>query len=228
MGLRPKLKIALLGQGRMGTLVKALAKERGFQISEASYAKDLILTGCDICIDFSHASEVPVVVKKCIEESVSLVIGSTGWEEHFEAVKSQMEESRIGCVYSANYSVGIFLLEHALSSLARLLDKMPKPAYETAISEMHHSKKVDAPSGTALQLANYLKIPLKNIVSTRCGTLPGTHTVLMDSSDDTLELTHRAKNRSCFAEGALFAAELIKDKQGFYTFKELLREAYAL
>jgi 4-hydroxy-tetrahydrodipicolinate reductase len=208
--------------------VRSSALLQGFAVEEASRAEELSLEGCDVCIDFSHASQVPLIVQKCVKEKTPLVIGSTGWDNQLDWLKTQIQNSSIGCVYSANYSIGIFLVEHLLKSVSPLLHKISQPSYESAIHEVHHSKKVDSPSGTALQLAKQLHHPATTISSTRCGTVPGTHTIFLDSTDDTIELTHRAKNRSCFAEGALLAAQLILPKQGLYTFNDLLSEAYAL
>lgn len=222
------MKIAILGTGRMGTLVQALATDQKFATVTASKVGDLDLTDVDVCIDFSHASQVLKLVERCAKEGVPLVIGSTGWERDFDAVKKIVLESSIGCVYSSNYSIGVFLVEQLLQSLSQLLEKVPEPEFEIAIHEMHHSKKVDSPSGTALQLVKQLSQKPVAISSTRCGTLIGTHTVLFDAVEDTIELTHRAKSRSSFARGALQAAQWVRGNTGFYTFQELLRKHYGI
>ncbi len=221
------MKIAVLGTGKMGRLVKATALQQGHEIvAQVATADELNLEHADVCIDFSHASQVPLIVEKCVQKKTPLVIGSTGWNELLEQVKTKIIASQIGCVASANFSVGIFLMEHLSKSLAKFLKKAPE--YEIAIQETHHSKKVDSPSGTALQLASYFEDSKPAISSTRCGTIPGIHTLLVDSSNDTITLTHSAKNRDCFVVGALQAAQWVRSKQGFYTFQEMLQEVYEL
>lgn len=212
----------------MGKLIQTLAENQQFSTVTASTADALDLSHADVCIDFSHASQVLAIAEKCVEHQVPLVIGTTGWEGDFERVKNLIQNSSIGCVHSSNYSVGIFLVEHLLQSLSKLLQNVPQPYFEVAIHEMHHSKKVDAPSGTALQLAKHLPGKTIPISSTRCGTVVGTHTVLVDGIDDTIELTHRAKSRSSFAQGALQAAQWIPGLKGFFTFEELLRKHYGI
>lgn len=213
----------------MGSLVEKLAKEGGETTATASRAEDLDLSDADVCIDFSHASQVPLIVKRCVEFRVPLVIGTTGWEGDFDQVRHTVNSGEIGVVYSANFSVGIFLVEHLLTSLSSALKQIRQPHFEVAIHEIHHSKKVDAPSGTALQLSKLLTDHPIDISSLRCGTFPGTHTVYVDGPDETISLTHTAKHRNGFAEGALLAARsVVRSDKGLLTFHELLRGHYGL
>lgn len=223
------MKIAILGKGRMGSLVEALAKKSGDTTVSCSRAEELDLSGSDVCIDFSHASQVPLLVKKCIEQKVPLVIGTTGWESDFEKVQEAISKSEIGVVHSANFSVGIFLLEHLLGSFSSLLNQIEQPRFDVAIQEIHHSKKVDAPSGTALQLSKLIPEHKVEIASLRCGTFPGTHTIFADASDETITLTHTAKSRNGFATGALLAAQWIgKGRPGMFTFHQLMKDVYGI
>ncbi len=222
------MKIALLGKGKMGKLLQTLAEAQGITVTTAGCAQELDLEGVDVCIDFSHASQVVPIVKRCCECRIPIVIGTTAWEQDFDVVADAVESAGIGCVYSSNYSVGIFLMEHLLKSLSVFLKQVSQPQFDVAIHEMHHSKKVDAPSGTALQLAKKLGENEIPITSTRCGFVIGTHTVLVDGIDDTLELTHRAKSRNSFAQGALLAAQWVRGRKGMYTFEELLRSQYGM
>lgn len=226
-GSSRRMKIALLGTGKMGSLIQSTALQQNHQIiSQASTSDLLDLENADVCIDFSHASQVPKIVQKCILLKKPIVIGSTGWNTISDQIKKEIQASGIGCVASANFSIGIFLVEHLTKSLATLLKQTPE--YEIAIEETHHTKKVDSPSGTALQLASHFDPIKPNISSIRSGTTPGIHTLTLDSATDTIELKHSAKNRNGFAIGALQAAEWIRFKKGFYTFQEMLKDVYAL
>jgi len=222
------MKIAVLGTGKMGKLLRSLAEAQDIAVITAGRAQELDLTGVDVCIDFSHASQVVPIVEKCCAHHIPLVIGTTAWEQHFNTVANAIKSAGIGCVYSSNYSVGIFLMEHLLGSLSTVMKQVSQPLFDIAIHEMHHSKKVDAPSGTALQLAKKLSQTEVPITSTRCGSVVGTHTVLIDGIDDTIELTHRAKSRNSFAQGALLAAQWIQGRTGMHTFAELLRSQYGM
>ncbi len=196
------------------------------------------LNGAEVCIDFSRPEAVLGNVKKAVEAGSNLVIGTTGWEKDRPQIEAVINEARIGCVYSPNFSLGVQLFLQIARHAASLIDRYNQ--YDVSGFEMHHRGKADSPSGTAKAIAECLLKELKrkdkavyhlgnreaeenelHFSSLRCGQIPGTHSVIFDSFADSITLTHEAKNRSGFALGAVAAAEMIVDKKGFFTFEEL-------
>lgn len=201
------LNIGLLGKGRMGKKVaEHSAPHRIVDLAEA-----------DVWIDFSHGSVVLEHARMASVMGKALVIGTTGWESDFDEVKKAT--GNIGVIYSPNFSVGVHLFAALLKRASELFAD-----YEAAGIEMHHSGKVDKPSGTAKLLSAHLDE--LEFSSVRCGTIAGQHSVIFDSDEDTVTLTHQAKSRDAFAKGALRAAAWIVDKKGFYTMDDFLCAAY--
>lgn len=220
------MKIALHGYGKMGQTVERVAKEAGHQIVCVFDAgREEPLAGAEVLIDFSNAAAVDHAVGIASANRLPLVIGTTGWNERLDDVKKRVREAEIGCVYASNFSPGanvVFALAHRAGELfARF------PQYAAGMEERHHSQKKDAPSGTALKIAAEVKGGSGGkldpaIAASRVGSEFGLHTLFFDSPDDLIEITHRARGRDGFARGAVLAAELIRGKQGFYRFDELV------
>jgi 4-hydroxy-tetrahydrodipicolinate reductase len=226
-------RLAIVGYGKMGRLIEQLAPEYGFAVAlkldEFNNAGFEALTaenfrGIDVAIDFS----IPAAVRRNVEGiaplGVNIVIGTTGWLEHVDAVKRAVQANGIGLVWSPNYSIGVNAFFRLVSEAARLLERQPE--YGAWAWEIHHSTKKDAPSGTLLKLVDEMKkAGYTRAISTgsnRAGAHPGTHEIGFDSSADTITLRHTARSREGFARGALQAAKWVAGKQGFHEFAEIV------
>jgi 4-hydroxy-tetrahydrodipicolinate reductase len=228
------MKIALIGFGAMGKLIKTLAENKNHEIaviideSDAGRSAEELaekLRGVEAAIDFSVAEAVERNVRACLAANVPLVEGTTGWNARKEAVKNLVEDAKGAFVFGANFSVGVNLFYRLTDFAAELFSKFPD--YETFIEERHHSRKRDAPSGTALKLKDVVARHIKkdfSVSATRAGAIPGTHTVGFDSAADTIELIHTARSREGFAAGAILAAEWIAGRTGFYEFTDVMDE----
>ncbi len=236
------MKIALIGYGKMGKAIEEIALEKGHEIvlkidvgNSDEFTKEN-LQRADAAIEFTGPHSAFDNVKKCIEFGVPVISGSTGWLDKWNEI-SAMCETHNGClVYSSNYSIGVNLFFELNKQLAKLME--PYDAYDVQMTDIHHTEKKDAPSGTAITLAEQIlsNIGRKNqwvnrpstnatdlvIRSERIDPAPGTHTVTYDSTIDTIEITHTAHTRKGFASGALLAAEFAKNKSGIFTMKEVL------
>jgi 4-hydroxy-tetrahydrodipicolinate reductase len=225
-------ELAIVGYGKMGKLVEQLAPEYGFAVAlkldEFNNAAFVGITpenfrGIDVAIDFSIPSAVLGNVERIAALGVNMVIGTTGWLEHLEAVKAAVARHGIGLVWSPNYSVGVNAFFRLVSEAARLLATQPE--YGAWAWEIHHSTKKDAPSGTLLKLVDEMKkagyARQIDAGSNRAGAHPGTHEIGFDSSADTITLRHTARSREGFARGALRAARWLTGKKGFHEFSEI-------
>jgi 4-hydroxy-tetrahydrodipicolinate reductase len=228
-------ELAIVGYGKMGKLVEQLAPEYGFAVAlkldEFNNSRFEGLTtenfrGIDVAIDFSIPSAVLGNVERIAALGVNMVIGTTGWLEHLEAVKAAVDRHGIGLVWSPNYSVGVNAFFQLVSEAARLLATQPE--YGAWAWEIHHSTKKDAPSGTLLKLVDEMKkagyARQIDVGSNRAGAHPGTHEIGFDSSADTITLRHTARSREGFARGALKAARWLAGKKGFHEFSEIWAE----
>jgi 4-hydroxy-tetrahydrodipicolinate reductase len=244
-------KIALIGYGKMGKMIQDIAASLPVEIVSII---DPLLAGCeqtisnetlrdaDVCIDFTHPSVVMDNIKAVCACHRNLVVGTTGWTEHLTEVKGIVTGSGIGFLYGANMSVGMNIFYEIVRKAAALFSAYPE--YDPYGLELHHNQKADSPSGTAKELANILvnnhaaktttqfdrvnrKIQSDELhfASIRAGYIPGTHTVGFDSSADTIELTHRVRNRTGFALGALKSAMWLKGKTGMYTIEDYIKTA---
>lgn len=225
------MKIALMGHGKMGKLIERLAEEQGHEISLIATSKcpatSEMLACADVCIDFSHPDSVVSNISLAATQGINIVVGTTGWHNHLDAIEKIIDKHPIGLLHAPNFSLGIALftkiVEHAASLIA------PTHRYGLAGIELHHKHKIDSPSGTAIALADKINSRLpKNVpplafTSVRTGSVPGTHTVIFDSPADTITLTHEARNREGFALGALHAAEWLQGKTGIFTIDDLIR-----
>jgi 4-hydroxy-tetrahydrodipicolinate reductase len=227
------LKLALIGCGAMGQLVASLARKGGDEIGlvfSSSNANQTVeefsahLKGHDAAIDFSVADAVLKNVEACARARVLLVEGTTGWSEHDQA-KQLVTEYDSGLVYGANFSVGMNIFYRIAKTASECFAKIDQ--YAPFIEEAHHSRKRDAPSGTAVRLREIMgeivgrDIPVS---STRAGYIPGTHRVGFDSEADQVLLTHTARSRQGFAAGALLAAHWIVGRKGVFEFGEVMDE----
>jgi 4-hydroxy-tetrahydrodipicolinate reductase len=226
-------RLAIIGYGKMGRLIEQLAPEYGFAVAlkldEFNNANFEGLTpenflGVDVAIDFSIPAAVPRNVEGLAALGVNIVLGTTGWLEHADAVRRAVETGGIGLVWSPNYSVGVNAFFRLVSEAARLLAGQPE--YGAWAWEIHHAAKKDAPSGTLLKLVEEMKKAgygrRIDVSSNRAGAHPGTHEVGFDSAADTIVLRHTARGREGFARGALRAAQWVVDKKGFHEFGEIV------
>jgi len=244
--LQKPLKIALIGYGKMGKAVEAAAKSRKHTIAciiDPNEKKTQIsiddLSTVDLCIDFSTPEVVVDNIRKIAQCRKNIIVGTTGWNEHLDEIERIVKEYNIGLLYAANFSIGVNLFYQIAAQAAQLIDHFDE--YDTAIHEIHHKEKLDAPSGTGLTLGHLLiehmqrKTHLINgaqntstdssalqLSSQRCGYNPGCHSVTFDSPEETITLTHQARNREGFAKGAVRAAEWLIGKQGLYTIDHMV------
>jgi 4-hydroxy-tetrahydrodipicolinate reductase len=228
------MKIALIGYGAMGKLIRTLAENKNHEIAaiinESSAklsAEELAqkLKGVDAVIDFSTAEAVKKNVEACLIAGVPLVEGTTGWNDEKENIKKLVEEKQGAFVFGANFSIGVNLFYKITDYASALLAKFED--YEAFIEEQHHSRKRDAPSGTALKLKDIVAKNIKKdftVSSTRAGNIPGTHRVGFDGAADQILLEHFARSREGFASGAILAAEWIRGRTGFYEFADVMEE----
>ena len=225
------MKVALIGYGRIGKLIHKLAKDRGFEVVATIDSKSSLaalkssINQADICIDFSTPHAVLENVKYLALLKKDIIMGTTGWHEHLPEIQSIVNESKIGFLHSPNFSLGVALFLKVIEQTAELMASFDQ--YEAAGIEVHHSKKLDSPSGTAKALQARLNTHAGKAVaftSVRVGDTPGTHSVIYDSPADTITLTHAARNREGFAHGALTAAQWLKGKKGVFILDDLLKE----
>ncbi|HLJ87383.1 MAG TPA: dihydrodipicolinate reductase C-terminal domain-containing protein [Candidatus Angelobacter sp.] len=223
------MKILVLGRGKTGALVAEVSTERGHQTrtlagQENQDGRGLtldLLKQIDVAIDFTTPNAVIPNIIRCVEAGVPLVVGTTGWYQHLEKVSELVRERKASFLYGSNFSIGMNFFFKALRSVAPAL----KHSYKSNIVEKHHAEKKDKPSGTAVTIQKILEGDSGQkieIASIREGNTVGMHLVVLDSSNDTILLTHDAKSRLGFAEGAVRAAEWLKGRTGFFEFPEIV------
>jgi 4-hydroxy-tetrahydrodipicolinate reductase len=233
------MKLALLGYGKMGKLVEAIALRQGWEVSpkldiadniEGSGITPISMAGVDVAVEFSQPEAVLLNIEAAARLGINLVIGTTGWTDQRAKVEQLVLDSGIGLIYGANFSLGMNLFFEIVAHSSRVMGMVPQ--YDAFISEEHHRAKKDAPSGTALNLLDMMRPHLSNpnltIASIRAGWIPGTHVIGFDSEADTIILEHRARSRQGFAEGAVLAARWIAGKKGFFDFRQVFREIVGL
>ena len=237
------MKLALLGYGKMGQIIERFALERGHEVVlkiTIDNLQDLTvanLAKADVAIDFSAPDAVVNNIYKCFEASVPIVVGTTGWYGKLQEIKNDCLSSNNTLLYGSNFSIGVNLFFYLNKVLAKLMNNYP--AYEVQVEEIHHTQKLDAPSGTAMTIAEDIienldrktewlneivgtPIPeiIKNeqllIESHRIENVPGTHTVVYSSEVDDIEIKHTAHSTAGFALGALVSAEWLQNNQSFY------------
>ena len=230
------MKIALLGYGKMGKVIERIAIERGHEIVLKKDENNTYdgLSNADVAIDFSVPTAAVENISNCFHTQVPVVSGTTGWLEHYDQILALCQEKKGGFISSSNFSLGVNLFFELNDYLAKIM--APYNSYSVAMEEIHHTQKLDAPSGTAISLANgviensnYTKWTLDKpaaneiqIEALRVEDVPGTHTVTYNSNVDSIEIKHTAHNREGFALGAVIAAEWLAGKQGVFTMKDVL------
>jgi 4-hydroxy-tetrahydrodipicolinate reductase len=236
------MNIALVGYGKMGKAIEEIAVANGHTIGlkiDLDNAADLCaqkVAGIDVAIEFTGPHSAFDNVIKCLSLGLPVVCGSTGWLEKYDEAKTFCNSKNGTLIYASNFSIGVNLFFEINKTLAALMSK--HPSYEVSLNEIHHTQKKDAPSGTAITLAEQVleALPHKSkwvneassvtsdlvILSERIDPAPGTHTTTYASTIDSIEITHTAHNRKGFAGGALLAAEFAANHQGIFTMKEVL------
>ncbi len=237
------MNIALIGYGKMGKAIEEIALEKGhdiiLRISDENLEEFTTehIRQADVCIEFSTPYTAFANVKKCLEAGVPTVCGSTAWLEQLDEANSICMANNAAFLYASNFSVGVNLFFKINKMVAALMKSHPE--YNVSMEEIHHTQKKDAPSGTAVTLADGI---LENsdvkthwvneaidasdalaIISKRIDPAPGTHTVQYDSEIDSITLAHTAHSRKGFASGALLAAEFLHTKKGIYTMEDVLK-----
>jgi len=237
------MNIALIGYGKMGKEIEKIAVSRGHEIGlkiDITNQEDLTvenLQKCDIAIEFTIPDSAINNYKLCFDAGIPVVSGTTGWLDKKDEVYKYCTDSDGTFFYGSNFSVGVNLFFELNKKLADLM--APRTEYNVEMTEVHHTQKLDAPSGTAISLADDIleKLPTKNswvndqtpaegemnIKSERVGKVPGIHTVKYESAIDFVEITHSAKSREGFAFGAVLAAEYCLKNKGILTMKDLLK-----
>jgi 4-hydroxy-tetrahydrodipicolinate reductase len=237
------MKIALFGYGKMGREIEKIALARHHQIVlkiDADNLHELTpdnLSKAEVAIDFSTPASAFTNITTCFDIGIPVICGTTGWHDRLEEVKKLCVEGNQTFFYASNFSLGVNIFFAVNKFLASLMNSMT--SYDVSVKEIHHIHKLDAPSGTALTLANDLmeRVGRKKkwelnrasgpevlkITAVREGEVPGTHVVTYESDVDTLEISHVARNRSGFAYGAILAAEFVLGRKGVFTMEDLMR-----
>ncbi len=231
------MNIALFGYGKMGKTIERIAIERGHKIVAKIDVEttEYDLSKADVAIDFSIPTEAFNNINTCFKNNTPIVSGTTGWLERYDDAVHDCKTNNGAFIYASNYSLGVNLFFELNKKLAKMMQKFD--SYKVSMEEIHHTQKLDAPSGTAITLANGVieetakekwSLDVTNddktipIVSKRIDKVPGTHTVAYNSTVDEIEIEHTAHNRDGFALGAVIAAEWLKDKKGVFTMKDVL------
>jgi 4-hydroxy-tetrahydrodipicolinate reductase len=236
------MKIALIGYGKMGKAIEEIATERKHEIVlriDADNVEQFTpenLSAADVAIEFTSPHSAEANISKCLRAGIPVISGSTGWTDNLPAVEKLCKTVEGSFLYASNYSIGVNIFFEVNKKLADMMSRQNE--YDVMLEEIHHTEKKDAPSGTAITLAEQVleKIRRKTrwvnhisdnpeeleIISERIDPAPGTHKIKYTSSIDDIEIIHTAHNRKGFALGAVLAAEFIKDKKGIFTMKEVL------
>jgi 4-hydroxy-tetrahydrodipicolinate reductase len=236
------MKIAIIGYGRMGKMIEEAAVKKGHNIGliiDVNNQADLTaqnIAGHDVAIEFTTPSSAWHNISVCFDADTPVVSGTTGWHDRMPEIKQRCLQEKKALVYSSNFSIGVNILFNINRQLARLINSFDQ--YIPRIEEIHHIKKLDSPSGTAISLAqgiideiNRLQnwgsaeavdnqtLPVKAV---RADDITGIHEVIYESDIDIISIRHSAKNRKGFASGAVLAAEFIHNKRGFFTMEDVL------
>jgi 4-hydroxy-tetrahydrodipicolinate reductase len=231
------MKIALLGYGKMGKVIEKIALDRGHEIvlRKSSSATYNGLEHADVAIDFSVPSAAVSNISECLNHGIPVVSGTTGWLEEYSKMTALCEEKNGAFIYGSNFSLGVNLFFELNDYLAKMMSKFHQ--YSVSMEEIHHTQKLDAPSGTAISLAkgviansNYTDWSLDKdsnenniyIDAQRIENVPGTHSVFYTSEVDTIEIKHTAHSRDGFALGSVIAAEWLVGKKGIFTMRDVL------
>jgi 4-hydroxy-tetrahydrodipicolinate reductase len=230
------MKIALLGYGKMGKVIEKIALERGHQIvlkkdQDSSFDG---LENADVAIDFSVPNSAVENISECLNNGIPVISGTTGWLADYHKMVDLCSTKNGSFIYGSNFSLGVNVFFELNEYLAKMMSNLKQ--YKVSMEEIHHTQKLDAPSGTAISLANgvikqtdylnwTLETPISNeihIDAKRIENIPGTHSVFYDSEVDQIEIKHTAHSREGFALGAVVAAEWLIGKKGIFTMKDVL------
>jgi 4-hydroxy-tetrahydrodipicolinate reductase len=235
------MKIALIGYGKMGKEIEAIAIQRGHEVvvkvnrDVAATLTDNELLEADVAIEFSTPNVVVDNIKRCFNIGLPIVVGTTGWYEQFDNIKQTCVEKNATLFHATNFSLGVNLFFKLNTYLAELMNKYTE--YDVSMEEIHHIHKLDKPSGTAITLANQILQNIERkknwsidskeketlfIQDVREGEVPGTHVIKYHSAIDDIEIMHKAHSRKGFALGAVIASEFLKDKKGMYTMRDII------
>lgn len=236
------MKIALIGYGKMGKAIEEIAIQRNhtatlkIDINNIDTFTPENLKQCDVAIEFTSPHSAVENISKCLDAGIPVISGSTGWLEQWPLIKNKCETLNGALLYASNFSIGVNIFFELNKKLAQLMSNQPD--YAVSMEEIHHTQKKDAPSGTAITLAEQIlenittkkkwindvvKYPNElSIISKRIDPAPGTHSVKYSSAIDDIEIIHTAHSRTGFATGAVLAAEFIANKKGIYTMQDVL------
>jgi 4-hydroxy-tetrahydrodipicolinate reductase len=231
-GAEVRLKLALIGMGKMGRALEQLAPDRGFDIVAKFDEKEVAggagitresLNGADVAVEFTVPDAAVANIEACVAAGCPVVVGTTGWYAQAGSVEKLVAERGGAMLWSPNYSIGVNLFQRLVEHAAELVGTAP--GFDVHLVETHHAAKKDAPSGTAGSLARALAQVLGRevpITSVRTGHVPGTHELVFDSPFETIRLEHVARDRRVFAEGALLAARWLVGRQGTFSMRDVL------
>ncbi|MEN9700150.1 MAG: hypothetical protein RLZZ301_1348 [Bacteroidota bacterium] len=233
------MKIALIGYGKMGKAIEAIALERGHEIcarvNRQCGLDQIDWSDIDVAIEFTQPELATSHIRFCLERNIPIVVGTTAWQHELLAIEAAVKQANGALLHASNFSVGVNLFFELNRQLAKLMNKHPE--YHVRVEETHHVQKLDAPSGTAVSLLNDLikehdvydswqfngqdngQIP---VLAHRIPDVPGTHEISYESDIDTIRIEHIAHNRKGFAQGAVIAAEFLVGKKGIFTMSDIL------
>ncbi|MGQ0649086.1 MAG: 4-hydroxy-tetrahydrodipicolinate reductase [Gemmatimonadaceae bacterium] len=225
------MRLLIVGDGKMGRAIDALALERGHQVVAVLGARDnqdgaaiaAHAGSCDVAIEFTEPAAAVANVRACLAAGIPVVSGTTGWSAEQPQVEAAARASGAAMLVAPNFSLGVALLTALAERAGQLFAAHPQ--YDASLVETHHSAKKDAPSGTALSIRQAAERELGRGISTvsvRVGSVPGTHTLLFDGPFEQIVLSHEARDRRVFADGALRAAEWLVGRTGVYTMRDVL------
>ena len=230
------MKIALLGYGKMGNVIEKIVLERGHSIVLKKSIGDSFegLQNADVAIDFSVPNAATTHISECLNNNIPVISGTTGWLEEYDNMVELCKSKNGSFIYGSNFSLGVNIFFELNNHLAKMMKNIEQ--YKVSMEEVHHTQKLDAPSGTAISLArgiiensDYTNWTLEkannkeiHIDAKRIENVPGTHSVFYDSDVDQIEIKHTAHSREGFALGAVIAAEWLQGKKGVYTMKDVL------
>ncbi|MFT5860196.1 MAG: 4-hydroxy-tetrahydrodipicolinate reductase [Flavobacteriaceae bacterium] len=239
------MRIALIGYGKMGKIIEEIAISRGHSISARSTSKTMIdqidFSEVDVAIEFTTPDLAVQHIQHCVDQKTPVVVGTTAWDEQLPFVKDYVIQNGGSLLYASNFSIGVNIFFDLNRRLAKLMSTHTK--YDVKIEEAHHMEKLDAPSGTAVTLANDVlsqnenltswvheenETPTTNpgqvgVTSYRKPNVPGTHTIKYNSEIDSIEMTHTAHSRTGFGLGAVISAEWLHGRKGVYTMQDIIK-----
>ncbi len=235
------MRIAIIGYGKMGREIESVLIDRGHEVVARLRSQDMLnsesINGADVAIEFTRPDQVVANMSKCFELNLPIVTGTTGWNKQLDEVSNLCAANQGSLFHASNFSIGVNLFFELNKRLAQMMNQQPE--FEPSMVEIHHTEKLDQPSGTAITLAEGLISEIGNvnswdnnetkesdvlhIASLREPNVTGTHTITYGSEVDQITIEHKALNRKGFALGAVKAAEWLVGKQGVFTMKDMIK-----